>query len=47
MSSRDEEKGSRDEINIKLDQHHLTQRVLQSIEGDAILGVRGGLNALF
>jgi hypothetical protein len=43
MSSRDEE--NRDENN-ELDRLHLTLRVLQSIEGDAILDVRGGLNAL-
>jgi hypothetical protein len=37
---------NQDEINSKLDQLHLTPRVLQSNEGDAILGVRGGVNAL-
>jgi hypothetical protein len=40
------ERDNRDEINNELDRIHLTPRVLQSIEGDAILGVRGGLNAL-
>jgi hypothetical protein len=47
MSSRDEEKReNRDEINSELDRLHLTPRVLQTIEGDAISGVRGELNAL-
>jgi hypothetical protein len=47
MSSRDEEKReNRDEINSDLDRLHLTPRVLQTIEGDVILGVRGELNAL-
>jgi hypothetical protein len=40
------ERENRDEINNELDRLHLTPRVLQSIEGDAILGVGGGLNAL-
>jgi hypothetical protein len=39
------ERENLDEINSELDRLHLTPRVLQSIEGDAILGVRG-LNAL-
>jgi hypothetical protein len=29
-----------------LDQVHLTPRILQAIEGDAIAGVRGEMNAL-
>jgi hypothetical protein len=37
---------NRDEITNELDKLHLTPRVLQSIEGDAIWGVRGGMNAL-
>jgi hypothetical protein len=40
------ERENRDEINSELDQLHLTPRVLQTIEGDAISGVRGELNAL-
>jgi hypothetical protein len=40
------ERENRDEINNELDRLHLTPRALQSIEGHAILGVRGGLNAL-
>jgi hypothetical protein len=37
---------NRDEINSELDRLHLTPRVLQTIEQDAISGVRGELNAL-
>jgi hypothetical protein len=40
------ERENRDEINNELDRLHLTPRVLQTIEGDAISGVRGELNAL-
>jgi hypothetical protein len=40
------ERENRDEINSKLDRLHLTPRVLQTIEGDAISDVRGELNAL-
>jgi hypothetical protein len=40
------ERENRDEITNELDKLYLTPRVLQSIEGDAILGVRGGVNAL-
>jgi hypothetical protein len=40
------ERENRDEINNELDWLHLTPRVLQTIEGDAISGVRGELNAL-
>jgi hypothetical protein len=37
---------NRDEIDSVLDRLHLTPRVLQAIEGDAIAGVRGEMNAL-
>jgi hypothetical protein len=39
-------KGDRDEITNELNKLHLTPRVLQMIEGNAIWGVRGELNAL-
>jgi hypothetical protein len=37
---------NRDEIDSVLDRVHLTPRILQAIEGDAIAGVRGEMNAL-
>jgi hypothetical protein len=37
---------NQDEINSELDRLHLTPRVLQTIEGDAISSVRGELNTL-
>jgi hypothetical protein len=37
---------NQDEIDSVLDRLHLTPRILQAIEGDAILGVRWELNAL-
>ena len=37
---------NRDEIDSEFDRVHLTPRVLQMIEGDAIAGVKGGMNAL-
>jgi hypothetical protein len=37
---------NRDEINSVFDRVHLTPRVLQMIEGDAIAGVKGEMNAL-
>jgi hypothetical protein len=37
---------NRDEIDSVFDRVHLTPRVLQMIEGDAIAGVKGEMNAL-
>jgi hypothetical protein len=37
---------NRDEIDSEFDRVHLTPRVLQMIEGDAIAGVKGEMNAL-
>ena len=45
-SSRTREWENRDEIDSEFDRVHLTPRVLQMIEGDAIAGVRGEVNAL-
>jgi hypothetical protein len=45
-SSRTREWENQDEIDSEFDRVHLTPRVLQMIEGDAIAGVRGEVNAL-
>ena len=45
-SSRTREWENRDEIDSEFDRVHLTPRVLQMIEGDAIAGVKGEMNAL-
>jgi hypothetical protein len=37
---------NRDEIDSEFDRVHLTPRALQMIEGDAIAGVKGEMNAL-
>jgi hypothetical protein len=37
---------SRDEIDSEFDRVHLTPRVLQMIEENAIAGVKGEMNAL-